>query len=346
MQIYGDSLWRSKQEQQQQQQHHQGRRDHIPPPPPPPPPPLQGVVYSSDTLGYKPLLPKIVRYMKKYMHFFADLCLQDYGFHMWSPSLLAAALVVASRKALNIRPLWSSPAMDSSLGYSFAAVAPVFQAVWAHYKGQFPREAGEAMELEAETDAEHARAGAASAAAAAAAATASAAAAVAASTAAAAAAEVGTPLGGGGGSFSGGGIGGGRGAFSVVELGGGDRKVEALLSSSSSSSSSSSAFNPPIGSSSGGGGGGSSSGESLGGSGVWGSGYGASLLPFPHTFLSPADMSGRGVGVGVAAPASAPGSDATVVLHGRFNGGGGVEPHATAPDSAGSSNRSSGGSEE
>jgi hypothetical protein len=105
-------------------------------------------------MGHKPLVPKVVRYMTKYLHFFADLCLQDYSFHAWAPSLLAAAIVIAARKSLNIRPLWSSPAADSVLGYSFSDVAPVFEAVWEHYRLHFPREAGEAIANEERSDAE------------------------------------------------------------------------------------------------------------------------------------------------------------------------------------------------
>ena len=115
-------------------------------------------------MGHKPLVPKIVRYMSKYLHFFADLCLQEYSFQAWSPSLLAAAVVLAARKALNIRPLWASPALENALGYSYAAAAPAFHAVWEHYAANFPKEAGDALLQEAKSDQEVREAAAAAAA--------------------------------------------------------------------------------------------------------------------------------------------------------------------------------------
>jgi hypothetical protein len=54
----------------------------------------------------KPLIEKVPRYIKKYTDFFADLCLQDYRFQQFAPSLLAAAIVAAARRALNIEPVW------------------------------------------------------------------------------------------------------------------------------------------------------------------------------------------------------------------------------------------------
>ena len=44
--------------------------------------------------------------MKKYGDFFADLCLQEYSFQQYPSSLLAAAVVMASRRALAIVPYW------------------------------------------------------------------------------------------------------------------------------------------------------------------------------------------------------------------------------------------------
>lgn len=39
----------------------------------------QGYLFSDDSMAYKPLVPKAVRYAKKYLEFFADLCIQGEG---------------------------------------------------------------------------------------------------------------------------------------------------------------------------------------------------------------------------------------------------------------------------
>jgi hypothetical protein len=62
----------------------------------------QALVFTNDTIAGRPLVPKVPRYVVKYTNFFTDMCQQDYSFARYPPSLLAAAIVVASRRALNI----------------------------------------------------------------------------------------------------------------------------------------------------------------------------------------------------------------------------------------------------
>jgi Cyclin, C-terminal domain len=52
------------------------------------------------------LVNKVTRYMKKYVEFFANLCQQDYSFQRYLPSTIAAASVLAARRALCVQPLW------------------------------------------------------------------------------------------------------------------------------------------------------------------------------------------------------------------------------------------------
>ena len=66
----------------------------------------KGVLFQEDTMQGRPLAQKVPKYMKRYIEFFADLCLQDYAFQRFSPSMMAGAIIIASRKALGIRPLW------------------------------------------------------------------------------------------------------------------------------------------------------------------------------------------------------------------------------------------------
>ena len=53
-------------------------------------------------MAERPLISKVPRYVKKYMDFFCDLAQQEFAFQKYTPSVLAAAVVVASRRALRV----------------------------------------------------------------------------------------------------------------------------------------------------------------------------------------------------------------------------------------------------
>jgi hypothetical protein len=111
----------------------------------------KGLIFSSDTMGYEPLVPKVMDYLKKYSDFFSDLCLQEYSFHQYSPSLLAAAIVLAARKAINVRPIWT-PQLEFVLGYSEQEIHLPFQHVWDTYALHFPEDARLALRREKAID--------------------------------------------------------------------------------------------------------------------------------------------------------------------------------------------------
>mgnify|MGYP003876034471 FL=1 len=123
---------------------------------------IQGMIFTTDTMQGVPLIPKVPRYVKKYVEFFADLTLQgvwlwsnqlctsaltdcvddpppEYAFQRYLPSKLAAAIVAASRRALSIRPLWNK-ALTELVGYSQLDIADVFTHVWKYYLECFPTE--------------------------------------------------------------------------------------------------------------------------------------------------------------------------------------------------------------
>lgn len=99
----------------------------------------KGMIFTTDTMQGVPLIPKVPRYVKKYVEFFADLTLQEYAFQRYLPSKLAAAIVAASRRALSIRPLWNK-ALTELVGYSQLDIADVFTHVWKYYLECFPTE--------------------------------------------------------------------------------------------------------------------------------------------------------------------------------------------------------------
>jgi len=107
----------------------------------------RGLVFLSDTMGFEPLVPKVLEYLKKYSDFYSDLCLQSYEFNAVPASLLAAAIALAARKAINLRPLWN-PALEAVLGYPEAVVAAPYERVWGNYAALFPDDARMALKRE------------------------------------------------------------------------------------------------------------------------------------------------------------------------------------------------------
>ncbi|GMF37028.1 unnamed protein product [Phytophthora fragariaefolia] len=75
-------------------------------------------------------------YYCKYAEFFVDLVLQEYSLQVYRPSVVAASILVASRKALGVTPLWRDE-LSVLTGYDEKQVAPCFQAVWEHFEATF-----------------------------------------------------------------------------------------------------------------------------------------------------------------------------------------------------------------
>ena len=98
----------------------------------------KGVVFEDDLMQGKALVEKVPRYVQKYAEFFADLCLQDYDFQRYPPSLLSAAILTASRKALHVSPLWR-PELTALTGTAESEMAPVMEHLWRHYLDCFPQ---------------------------------------------------------------------------------------------------------------------------------------------------------------------------------------------------------------
>lgn len=98
---------------------------------------LKGVLFTTDRMQGKKLVEKVPRYMKKYGDFFADLCLQEYSFQQYPSSLLAAAVVMASRRALAIVPYWC-PELSALAEYKEETVTPVYEHIWRYYQMSFP----------------------------------------------------------------------------------------------------------------------------------------------------------------------------------------------------------------
>jgi hypothetical protein len=97
----------------------------------------KGAVFEDDTWQGRALIEKIPKYVKKYADFFCNLTLQEYSFQQYLPSHLGAAVIFASRVALNIEPRWR-PELVRLTGYSEIEITDAFHHVWSYYEEQFP----------------------------------------------------------------------------------------------------------------------------------------------------------------------------------------------------------------
>ncbi|KAJ0405409.1 hypothetical protein ATCC90586_009448 [Pythium insidiosum] len=96
----------------------------------------QPVLFTNDEIQGTDMVEEALEYYRKYADFFVDLCLQSYQFQAYRPSLVAASILAASRKALGMSPLWREELTELT-GYSPEQVEPCFIAVWTHYVKTF-----------------------------------------------------------------------------------------------------------------------------------------------------------------------------------------------------------------
>ncbi|RLN80976.1 hypothetical protein BBJ28_00001285 [Nothophytophthora sp. Chile5] len=96
----------------------------------------QTVLFADDRLLGSELVDEAHGYYCKYAEFFVDLVLQEYSLQVYRPSVVAASILVAARKALDVTPLWRDE-LSALTGYDEAQVAPCFQAVWSHFEATF-----------------------------------------------------------------------------------------------------------------------------------------------------------------------------------------------------------------
>lgn len=97
----------------------------------------KGVTFQADSWQDRCLNEKIPKYVKKYAEFFCNLTLQEYAFQQYLPSHLAAAIILASRVALQLQPRWRIE-LTQLTGYQESDIKGVFSHVWSYYEEQFP----------------------------------------------------------------------------------------------------------------------------------------------------------------------------------------------------------------
>jgi hypothetical protein len=99
--------------------------------------PSKGATFGNGTWQGRSLIEKIPKNVKKYAEYFSNLTLQEYAFQQYLPSHLAAAILLASRVALQLQPRWR-PELARLTGYDEHEIIDVFQHVWSYYEEQVP----------------------------------------------------------------------------------------------------------------------------------------------------------------------------------------------------------------
>lgn len=97
----------------------------------------KGVTFMNDSWQGRGLIEKIPKYVKKYAEFFCNLTLQEYSFQRYLPTHLSAAILLASRVALQLEPRWR-PELVRLTGYEEVEIMDAFHHVWTYYEEQFP----------------------------------------------------------------------------------------------------------------------------------------------------------------------------------------------------------------
>jgi hypothetical protein len=103
-----------------------------------------GVTFTADKWQGRSLIPKIPKYIHKYTTFFANFTMQEYSFQRFDPSLLAAAIVMASRVAIHIEPRWRDE-LTSLTGYKEEELEEAFEIIFKYYEEQFPGHGGRSV---------------------------------------------------------------------------------------------------------------------------------------------------------------------------------------------------------
>eukprot|EP00808_Paulinella_micropora_P017193 g65963.t1 len=96
-----------------------------------------GAVFPDDRVSGQPVSKRCVKYLLKYIDFFADLGQQEYTFQQYLPSRLAAATIAAGRTALRFEPIWNCQ-LSLLTGISADEVFPCYTHLWRAYEKNFP----------------------------------------------------------------------------------------------------------------------------------------------------------------------------------------------------------------
>ena len=96
-----------------------------------------GVLVEGDTYNGNPCSHDLMRYVNQYLDFFLRLSLLEPHFSDFSPSQQAVAIIIASRRAINIVPTWNME-LENKTCTSFDEAAPCYEVLWQLFKEKYP----------------------------------------------------------------------------------------------------------------------------------------------------------------------------------------------------------------
>lgn len=98
----------------------------------------KGSVFEDDIWHkYQQPPSKVYDSVQKFVIFFSNLCLQQYSFQQYLPTKLAAAILLASRVAVQLEPQWK-PELTALTGYEEWEIEDCFSHLWNYYSSQYP----------------------------------------------------------------------------------------------------------------------------------------------------------------------------------------------------------------
>ncbi|CAB9512730.1 D-type cyclin [Seminavis robusta] len=96
-----------------------------------------GVLFDTDRWNNPAPASKVNASLEKFAVFFSNLTLQSYEFCKYYPTLLGAAILLASRVAVKVEPHWR-PELTKLTGYKESDIEECFRHIWHSYSAQFP----------------------------------------------------------------------------------------------------------------------------------------------------------------------------------------------------------------
>ncbi|OQR93142.1 hypothetical protein ACHHYP_02850 [Achlya hypogyna] len=75
---------------------------------------------------------EIWRRYQQHVEFLAEMCLLEYGFQQYPPSVVATAILAVGRRIMSIIPVWREE-MEALTGYPGDAIKDCYNHVWSHY---------------------------------------------------------------------------------------------------------------------------------------------------------------------------------------------------------------------
>ncbi|KAM7453919.1 hypothetical protein BLSTO_05329 [Blastocystis sp. subtype 1] len=95
------------------------------------------VLFNDDTYLNRPVSRVARKYVDDFLHFFLCLSVSIYPFSLFSPCVQTGAIVMASRRAAGIVPIWRTE-LEELTGCSLDNIYSCFEVLWKVFKEKYP----------------------------------------------------------------------------------------------------------------------------------------------------------------------------------------------------------------